>query len=90
MKKIRTYTDGNYTINEYENGTVERYLTGSDKPIEHEQETKLTETEALALDTNIKMDYLLGIAQLRENSGGGIACKEKITLFLPHRKAVAA
>lgn len=89
MKKTKTYTDGDYTVNEYDNGTVERYLTGSDKPIE--QEKQLSETEALALDTNIKMDYLLGMAELREISGGGgIACKEKITLFLPHRKAVAA
>lgn len=71
MKKIKTYTDGDYTVNEYDNGTVERYLTGSDKPIEQtESETQLTEMEALALDTNIKMDYLLSLAELRENSGG--------------------
>ena len=70
MKKTKTYTDGDYTVNEYDNGTVERYLTGSDKPIEPtEQETQLTEMEALALDTNIKMDYLLSLAELRENSG---------------------
>ena len=70
MKIIKTNTDGAYTVNEYDNGTVERYLTGSDKPIEQtEQETQLTEMEALALDTNIKMDYLLSLAELRENSG---------------------
>ncbi|MGN0337908.1 MAG: hypothetical protein ACI4EE_10485 [Lachnospiraceae bacterium] len=86
MKKIKSYTDGDYTVNKYDNGTVERYLTGSDKPIE--QETKLTETEALALDTNIKMDYLLGIAELREISGGGIACK--VLALSVRRKAVAA
>lgn len=90
MKVIRTYTDGNYTVNEYDNGTVERYLTGSDKQIEPtEPETQLTEMEAIALDTNIKMDYLLGIAELREISGGGgIACK--VLVLSACRKAVAA
>lgn len=89
MKVIRTYTDGDYTVNEYDNGTIERYLTGSDKPIEPtESETQLTEMEALALDTNIKMDYLLGIAELREISGGGIACK--VLALSACRKAVAA
>lgn len=89
MKKIKTYTDDDYTVNEYDNGTVERYLTGSDKPIEpSDADKQLTETEALALDTNIKMDYLLGMAELREISGGGIACK--VLALSARRKAVAA
>lgn len=46
MKKIKTYTDGSYTVNEYDNGTVERYLTGSDKPIEVEPEPTQDEINA--------------------------------------------
>lgn len=55
MKKTKTYTDGDYTVNEYDNGTIERYLTGSDKPIE--QETKLTEQEIQQAELSTAIDY---------------------------------
>lgn len=83
VKKIKTYIDGDYTVNEYENGTVERYLTGSDVPIE--QPNTLSESEEIILDTNAKVTYLECLAEL---SGGGITCK--IMPFATVRKAVAA
>ena len=46
MKITNTYIDGDYTVNEYDNGTVERYLTGSDKPIEVEPEPTQDEINA--------------------------------------------
>lgn len=55
MKKTNTYTDGDYTVNEYDNGTVERYLTGSDKPIE--VEPRPTEQQIEQAETNTLIDY---------------------------------
>lgn len=46
MEIVKTYTDGDYTVNEYDNGTVERYLTGSDKPIEVDPEPTQEEINA--------------------------------------------
>lgn len=66
MKLIKTYTDGDYTVNEYDNGTIERYLTGSDVPIETPK--LLSETEEVIMDTNTKVSYLECLAEL--NSGG--------------------
>ena len=46
MEIVKTYTAGDYTVNEYDNGTVERYLTGSDKPIEVDPEPTQEEINA--------------------------------------------
>lgn len=67
MKLINTYTDGDYTVNEYDNGTIEKYLTGSDVPIEVPK--LLSEMEETIMDTNAKVTYLECLAEL---SGGGI------------------
>lgn len=62
MKLINTYTDGDYTVNEYDNGTIERYLTGADQPIEVPQ--VMSELDEAILDTNIKITYLECLAKL--------------------------
>ena len=65
MQLIKTYTDGDYTVNEYDNGTIERYLTGSDQPIEVPQ--TLSETDEVILDTNAKVTYLECLAELNQS-----------------------
>ena len=62
MRLIKTYTDGDYTVNEYDNGTIERYLTGSDQPIEVPQ--VMSKVDEAILDTNIKITYLECLAKL--------------------------
>lgn len=64
MQIIKTYTDGDYTVNEYDNGTIERYLTGSDAKVETQKQ--LSETEETIMDTNAKVTYLECLAELNQ------------------------
>lgn len=59
MKITKTSTYGDYTVNEYDNGTVERYLTGSDKPIEVEPRPTEQQIEQAELSTSIEYNNCL-------------------------------
>lgn len=64
MQITKTYIDGDYTVNEYDNGTIERYLTGSDVKVETQKQ--LSETEETIMDTNAKVTYLECLAELNQ------------------------
>lgn len=64
MQKTKTYIDVDYTVNEYDNGTIERYLTGSDVKVETQKQ--LSETEETIMDTNAKVTYLECLAELNQ------------------------
>lgn len=59
MQKTKTYTDRDYTVNEYDNGTIERYLTGSDVPIESGTQPTEQEIQQAELGTSIEYNNCL-------------------------------
>lgn len=64
MKVTKTYIDGDYTVNEYDNGTIERYLTGTN--VSTGTQKQLSETEETIMDTNAKVTYLECLAELNQ------------------------
>lgn len=64
MTIVNTYEEGDYTINEYSNGVIEKYLTAF--PPMHEIPTMplLDEREELQLSMAVNIEMLLAMAEL--------------------------
>lgn len=62
IKVVKTKIDGDYTINTYDNGVIEKYLT--DFPPHEVQPQILTEDQEIALQTMVNTEMLLVLAEL--------------------------
>lgn len=62
MRLIRTYEEGEYTVNEYENGTKEMFLTGN--PPKILKPPVLTEDQELMYETHANTEMLLALKEL--------------------------
>lgn len=65
MKLVKTYEEGEYTINEYDNGATEKFQTGF--PPKVVQPPILTEEQELIYQTAVNIEL---IASMMELEGG--------------------
>lgn len=62
MKIVETYEEGEYTINVYDNGTKEKFLTSN--PPRILKPPILTESQAVAYQTATNTEMLLALAEM--------------------------
>ena len=64
MKVVKSYDENGYHINEYDTGTIEKFLIGADKPLETEPEITL---EEMVADVQINTEYIACLTEINNN-----------------------